>query len=486
MTLRRKGDAAGGFAARRTKAVLIGGADSILACAGALASDGAFDLAGAVTTGAGGAQEIAGLRVVGGIDALAGALSLIKPEVLIWCGATPERARARSVLDEAVRVDCRVLVAEKDETGVTTRALVLDDLFGASVASLPDSVLRAAFEGKRILVTGGGGSIGSELVRRLARLQPARLVALDCSEFNLFNLTHEPALAESGLVAVLSDIRDRDELMRVFARERPQIVFHAAALKHVPLVEEHPAQGVITNVLGTRHVAEACDAFGAALVFVSTDKAVHPKSVMGATKRLAGLLCNAMDNEAGAGAPRRIVVRLGNVLGSAGSAAPLFERQLAKGGPITVTDPDVARYFITVAQAADGLLQSAAIGLEPGAPRAANYLLEMGADVRIIDLAGDIIRLAGLRPNIDAPITYVGLRPGEKLREDLVGEDETETETVSPSVRVAQGAALTLAEVQARIDAIVALARAGDYERVRDALDEAVRPAAEPRRRAAG
>lgn len=486
MTLRRKGDAAGGFAARKTRAALIGGAESVAANAASIAADGSFELIGAFTTDSVGVSEIAGVRVVGGIDALSSALSLLNVQALIWCEAPPARARARHVLDEAVRADCRVFVAEKDETGVTVRALVLDDLFGASASGLPEESLRAAFAGKRVLVTGGGGSIGSELVRRLTRLGPARLVALDCSEFNLFNLTHEPALADTGLVAVLADIRDRDELMRVFARERPEIVFHAAALKHVPLVEEHPAQGVITNVLGTRHVAEACDAFGAALVFVSTDKAVHPKSVMGATKRLAGLLCNALDAEAAAGAPRRIVVRLGNVLGSAGSAAPLFERQLAKGGPITVTDPDVARYFITVAQAADGLLQSAAIGLEADAPRAGNYLLEMGADVPIIDLAGDIIRLAGLRPNIDAPIKYVGLRPGEKLREDLVGEDETETETVSASVRVAQGDALTLAEANARIDAVVALARAGDSERVRDALDEAVRPAAEPRRRAAG
>jgi len=483
MTLRRKGDVAGGFAARKTKAALIGGGDSIAALCGALQADGSFDIVGAFVTDA---RDVAGLKALGGLDALSGALSVLKPEALIWCEPPPERARVRDVLDQAVRADCKVLVAARAGGGVATRALALEDLFGSSVSGLSTATLEAAFAGKRILVTGGGGSIGSELVRRLQGLAPARLVALDCSEFNLFNLMHEPTLADGGVVGVLSDIRDRDELMRVFARERPEIVFHAAALKHVPLVEEHPAQGVITNVLGTRNVAEACDAFGAALVFVSTDKAVHPKSVMGATKRLAGLLCNAMDCEAPDGAPRRIVVRLGNVLGSAGSAAPLFERQLEKGGPITVTDPEVARYFITVAQAADGLMQSAAIGLEANAPRGGAYLLEMGSDVPIVDLARDIIRLAGLRPEIDAPIKYVGLRPGEKLREDLVGEDETETETVSPSVRVAQSETPALADVTARIDAIVALARAGESERVKDALDAAVQPAVPARRRAAG
>lgn len=486
MTLRRKGDAAGGFAARTTKAALIGGADSIAALRAAIEADGAFDLVGAFATDASDVREIAGLRVAGGLEALSSALSLLNAQDLIWCESPPERARARYVLDEAVKADCRVLVATRAGSGVAARALCLDDLFGTSEAGLPAAALEAAFAGKRILVTGGGGSIGSELVRRLSALKPERLVALDCTEFNLFNLMHEPALADGGVVGVLSDIRDRDELMRVFARERPEIVFHAAALKHVPLVEEHPAQGVITNVLGTRYVAEACDAFGAALVFVSTDKAVHPKSVMGATKRLAGLLCNAMDCEAQDGAARRIVVRLGNVLGSAGSAAPLFERQLAKGGPITVTDPEVARYFITVAQAADGLMQSAAIGLQANAPRGGTYLLEMGADVPIIDLARDIIRLAGLRPEIDAPITYVGLRPGEKLREDLVGEDETEIDTASASVRVAQGDTPALSEITARIDAIVALARAGESERVKDALDAAVQPAATQRRRAIG
>lgn len=453
------------------RTVLIGRERDIAIVVADNAQSQVFEIVGAV------ALDAAGLSV-GGVPAFreltVDALTLLRADCVLWASPPPSRAMAREALETAVRARCVVEIVDASESVLIVRPLALEDLFGATHFFEDDAMTRDAFAGKRVLVTGGGGSIGSELVRRFAGLNVGALAALDASEYNLHHLAHDPRLEGVALEVILSDVRDGADVRRVVAQFKPDIIFHAAALKHVPLVERHPCQGVLTNVLGTRNVAEAAREAGANLVFVSTDKAVHPTSVMGETKRLAGLYCRAMDSEANAA--RAIVVRLGNVLGSAGSAAPLFERQLAHGGPITITDPDAARFFVTVPQSADFLMHAAVVGFAEKAPRGAAYVLEMGDEVPIVELAHDIVHLAGLRPDVDMPIEFVGLRPGEKLRESLVAEEETLSSTPAPRVFGARAGLPALRSLEGSMDQIVALARAGDEAGVRAALRSVAGP----------
>ena len=290
--------------------------------------------------------------------------------------------------------------------------------------------MRRLIEGKRVLVTGAGGSIGSELVRQLAGFAPAHISLIDNCEYNLYAIDQELSQAAPSLSrsAVLCDVRDRRRVARAFDRERPELVFHAAAYKHVPLVEQNPLEGVRTNVIGTRNVADEAVRCGAsAMVMISTDKAVNPTNVMGATKRLAEAYAQALDL---AGSETRFVtVRFGNVLGSTGSVVPLFQKQIASGGPVTVTHPDITRYFMTIPEAVQLVLQASVSGATADDYRGKLFVLDMGAPVRIADLARQMIRLAGKRPDIDIPIRYVGLRPGEKLHEELLHARETLVES---------------------------------------------------------
>jgi O-antigen biosynthesis protein WbqV len=270
-------------------------------------------------------------------------------------------------------------------------------------------------------------------------------------------------------VSLIADIRDRDRMFALFARHRPELVFHAAALKHVPIVEANPTEGVLTNAVGTRHVADAARAHGAlAMVLISTDKAVNPTSVMGATKRLAEMYCQALDLRARAdqAGTRFVTVRFGNVLGSTGSVVPLFRRQLERGGPLTVTHPDMRRYFMTVREAVGLVLAATVLRVkEEGLPEAARqggiFVLDMGEPVKIVDLARRMIRLAGLRPEIDVAIRYTGLRPGEKLYEELFHNRETLVETGVPGLLMAAPRTADLALVARAMDEAGAAARAG-------------------------
>ncbi len=325
--------------------------------------------------------------------------------------------------------------------------VAIEDLLGRTQARLDRGAMRRLIEGRRVLVTGAGGSIGAELVRQLAAFQPAHLTLLDQSEYQLYSIDLElsetfPELPRSAL---LGDVRDRGRLDQVFARERPELVFHAAALKHVPLVEQNPVEGVLTNVIGTRNTAEACRRAGvAAMVLISTDKAVNPSNVMGATKRLAESYCQSLDiaerdaMRKGMEGTRFITVRFGNVLGSTGSVVPLFQHQLEAGGPLTVTDPAATRFFMTTSEAVELILQASALGysapLEEGGKI---YVLDMGPAVKIVDLARQMIRLAGLRPEKDVEIVFTGLRPGEKLHEALFHGEEALSETRHPSLHLA-------------------------------------------------
>jgi FlaA1/EpsC-like NDP-sugar epimerase len=313
------------------------------------------------------------------------------------------------------------------------RSIELDDLLGRDPVELDDAGLHAFLGRRTVLVTGAGGSIGAELCRQIARFSPARIVLFEISEFALYAIEQEfhdqlPAVPVSAVVGDAKDARRVDE---VFARFRPQVVFHAAAYKHVPLMEDENAfQAVANNLVSTVIVARAAQSHGAEkFVLVSTDKAVNPANVMGASKRLAELACQALQP---AGPMQFVIVRFGNVLGSTGSVVPRFREQIARGGPVTVTHPEIQRYFMSIPEAAQLVLQAALMG-----KGGEIYVLDMGEPVRIADLARQMIRLSGFA-EADIRIEYTGLRPGEKLYEEPLADAETTLATPHPKLRVAQ------------------------------------------------
>ena len=394
-----------------------------------------------------------------------------RPERLVLGRAEEDGAHVRELVERAGRLalplsrlpDPRRL--EKAGTSKSEiRPIEVEDLLGRPQRVLDRSGLERMITGKRVLVTGAGGSIGGELVRQIAALAPAHLALLDNAEYQLYLIDLEtserwPALSRS---AILGDVRDRVRIEQILARERPDLVFHAAAFKHLPLVEMNPNEGVLTNVVGTRVVADAAIAAGvAAMVLISTDKAVNPTSVMGASKRLAESYCQALDVAAlGRGGTRIVTVRFGNVLGSTGSVVPLFQRQIAAGGPVTITDPEVTRYFMTVREAVELVLQSCELALstskdQPGAI----HVLEMGQPVKILDLAHQMIRLAGLRPNEDIKIAFKGLKPGEKLHEELFHDQEDLIPTARPGIMLAHPRTVDLAILARALDEVEDAAR---------------------------
>jgi O-antigen biosynthesis protein WbqV len=361
--------------------------------------------------------------------------------------------------------------------------IALEDLLGRPQAVLDRDGMARLIEGRRVLVTGAGGTIGAELARQIAAFSPGRLVLVDNSEFALYGIELELRERCRTLIMVplLRDVRERAQVDEVIEAEKPEIVFHAAALKHLPMVEANPIEGVLTNVIGSRNVAEAARAFGASLVvMISTDKAVNPTSVMGATKRIAESFCQALDiYEARRRAPlgqgtRYVTVRFGNVLGSTGSVVPLFQRQLAAGGPLTVTDPEVSRFFMTVREAVELVLQASALSGEEGTPRGRIFVLDMGEPVKIVDLARQIIRLAGLRPDRDVAIEFIGLRPGEKLHEELFHPAEPLVPTAIPAIRLAAPRTADYAMLARSIDELEEIARSRRQERVLRLLDQLV------------
>lgn len=349
------------------------------------------------------------------------------------------------------------------------REISLEELLSRPPVRLDPEPVRALVAGRRVLVTGAGGSIGSELCRQIAASGCAQLTMVDASEYNLFHIDREIADRHPLLPRreVLCDVRDTARVTRVFAEQAPDIVFHAAALKHVTLVENHPCEGVRTNVLGTRNVAEAAKACGAAhLALISTDKAVAPTSVMGAAKRVA----EAVARQYGGGGDMRVsIVRFGNVLGSAGSVVPIFQQQIARGGPVTLTDAAVERYFMTIPEAVQLVLRAVALSMIASEPEAGVLTLEMGEPVKIIDLAKRMIELQGLVPDRDIEIKITGLRPGEKLTETLVDVNEV-ARARAPGIMEAVRLSPAPAIEDQRLDALDALAAAGDEAAVRAEL----------------
>ena len=417
-------------------------------------------------------RHIHGIRIRGTTDELPAIVRGLRargvdPRRLILTARDPDPARVRALLAtcEGLGLSFSRLPALTDVRAgaaheIAVRQIRLEDLLGRPQAVLDRAALHALVKGKRICVTGAGGTIGAELARQIAAAAPARLTLIDNAEHNLYRIDRDLGEARPDVprAAILGDVRDPGRLESAFARERPQLVFHAAALKHVHMVEANPNEGVLTNAIGTRNVADACAAAGAAvMVLVSTDKAVAPASVMGATKRIAECYCQALAESPAAGGLRAVTVRFGNVLGSSGSVVPLFQRQIAAGGPVTVTDPEAARYFMTTREAVQLLLQASALGVAEEGGRI--YVLDMGKPIKIVDLARQMIRLAGLTPEKDVRIVFTGLRAGEKTHETLFHPSEPLVATGAPGILRAESRFSDLALLRRRLDRLESAAR---------------------------
>lgn len=440
-------------------------------------------------------QEINGVPVLGTIDEIEAVI-----ERLDGRGMAPHRLVLTKRRGEIDGGEVRDLLRRADALGlpisrmgqpeelqsgdlggdaVRLQPIALEDLLGRPQAKLDRSAIQGLVTGKRVLVTGGGGTIGGELCRQIAALSPAALDVVDFGEFNLYAIDGalRAEFPDLSVAAHLADIRRRDRLLRLFADRRPEIVFHAAALKHVPLVELNPGEGILTNTVGTLNVADAAAAAGAsAMVTISTDKAVRPTNVMGASKRVAELICQTRDATAAAAGTgtRYMTVRFGNVLGSSGSVVPLFRSQLAAGGPITVTHPEMRRYFMTVREAVELVLQASAHGLARVDLGGKIFVLDMGEPVRIVDLARQMIRLAGRQPDTDVKIAFTGLRPGEKLFEEILDPAEEPVPSAVDGVIVASPALPEPAALHRALERLTAAAAEDDRATLRAILADLV------------
>lgn len=375
-------------------------------------------------------RRIAGVPVAGRIERLPEVADRQGADQALLAIPSADRALIRRVADlaEQAGLTLKVLprvneLMEGHARVADARDIAIEELLGREPVATDAETVRGALEGKRVLVVGAGGSIGSEIARQVDGLDPEKLVLLDNDETHLFEVE---ATVSAGADMVLADVRDSEGIKALFAETCPDVVFHAAAHKQVPLLERHPCEATRTNVLGTWNVLDAARDVGVPrLVFISTDKAVRPSSVMGASKRVAEQLVRSFAPEGAAWC----AVRFGNVLGSRGSVVPTFVRQIRAGGPVTVTSPHMTRYFMSIPEAVELVLQSGAM-----AEGDEIFMLDMGEPVRILDLAERMIRLAGQRPGTDVPIRITGTRPGEKLSEELAEPEVVPTPTAHPDI----------------------------------------------------
>lgn len=349
------------------------------------------------------------------------------------------------------------------------REVSLEDLLGREPVDLDNASIAGYIEGRTILVTGAGGSIGSELCRQIMKFQPKELLVLGKGENSVFHISQELKGRPEPvrLVPIIADIRDQIRMANIFEKHRPQVVFHAAAHKHVPLMEDNISEAITNNILGTRNVAELSDRYNVeTFVLVSSDKAVNPTSVMGATKRVAELVIQDLARRS---KTKYVAVRFGNVLDSRGSVLPIWRAQIAAGGPITITDPEMTRYFMLIPEAVQLITQAGALG-----SGGEIFVLDMGKPVKILDLAHDLIKLSGLRPNEDIKIEVVGLRPGEKLFEELLTAEEGLTQTSYQKIFVGKPQPPETAALEQQLTTLAEAARRDDEGRIRQGLQSLV------------
>ncbi|MDP2759225.1 MAG: nucleoside-diphosphate sugar epimerase/dehydratase [Sideroxyarcus sp.] len=412
-----------------------------------------------------------GIKVLGKLDTLPQWAERFGVRQVIIAMPSASHQERKRVIDLAGQIGIKALTVPAFDDLLSgrvsisqLRAVELDDLLGRDPVQLDDAGLREQLTGKVVLVTGAGGSIGSELCRQIARFAPKQLVLYDAGELALYNIEQElnESFPQLAIAYLAGDVRDAVRLEEVFSECKPSVVFHAAAYKHVPLMERGNAwQAVRNNVFGTWQLAQCAQRHGVQkLVLISTDKAVNPTNVMGTTKRLAEIVCQGMQHKmfpppcgrgaGGEGGPQFVIVRFGNVLGSNGSVIPKFREQIAKGGPVTVTHPEITRYFMSIPEAAQLVMQAGYMG-----KGGEIFVLDMGEPVKIIDLARDMIRLSGLNED-DIKIEFSGLRPGEKLYEELLADNENTLPTPHPKLRIAQARAVADDEFQALLEWVAA------------------------------
>ena len=420
--------------------------------------------------------NVYGLPVLGRIDDLPDIVTGMAIDVVIIAIPSANSAQMKRVVEhcELAGVMFRTLprlgsMFTAQPTMREVREVAIEDLLGREQVALDWRSISDALAGKTVLVSGAGGSIGSELCRQIARLGPNKLIAFDRSEFNLYSIELElrRCFPELILVARLGDVTDQSAVDHILYEHRPQVVFHAAAYKHVPLLQGQPREAVRNNVLGTRTLLLAAEKIGCeTFVMISTDKAVKPTNVMGATKRVAELLCQALSRQS---AMRLITVRFGNVLGSAGSVVPLFQKQIAAGGPVTVTHQDITRYFMTIPEACQLIMQAGVMG-----KGGEIFVLDMGQPVSIVYLAEQMIRLSGKVPGKDIKIEFTGLRPGEKLYEELFYEQEQLNPTGHKKIMLAQSSPMDWERLTKLVDTLGEAADKYDENALRLLLNELV------------
>ena len=416
--------------------------------------------------------QVHGIPVLGTIDTLPGIGTSLDADLAIIAmpSATNQQMQRIVEICELSEIEFRTLPTLQDLGSQATnigdlKRVVIDDLLGRDPVSLEWESIRAGLVGKRVMITGGGGSIGSELCRQIARLNPVELIVIDHSEYSLYRIDHELRSDFHDLLfhSVLGDICDPATVEKVIGEYKPDVVFHAAAYKHLPILQTQVREAFRNNVFGTIRVAEAAERHGVGtFVLISTDKAVNPANIMGATKRVAEMYCQNMNARS---KMRFITVRFGNVLNSNGSVVPLFQEQIAKGGPITVTHPEISRYFMTISEASQLIMQAAVLG-----SGGEIFVLDMGEPVNITYLAEHLIRLAGKEPGRDIEIIYTGLRPGEKLFEQLFHELEPYERTTHEKILLAHPRVADWGELRAELNKSELAVRRYDTKYLKQAL----------------
>ena len=416
--------------------------------------------------------QVHGVPVLGTIDTLPGVGLSLDADLAIIAMPSANNQQMQRIVEicELSEIEFRTLPTLQDLGSQATnigdlKRVVIDDLLGRDPVSLEWESIRVGLVGKRVMITGGGGSIGSELCRQIARLNPVELIVVDHSEYSLYRIDHELRSDFHDLLfhSILGDICDPATVEKVIGDYKPDVVFHAAAYKHLPILQTQVREAFRNNVFGTMRVAEAAERHGVGtFVLISTDKAVNPANIMGATKRVAEMYCQNMNSRS---EMCFITVRFGNVLNSNGSVVPLFQEQIAKGGPITVTHPEISRYFMTISEASQLIMQAAVLG-----SGGEIFVLDMGEPVNITYLAEHLIRLAGKEPGRDIEIIYTGLRPGEKLFEQLFHELEPYERTTHDKILLAHPRVADWGELRAELNKSELAVRRYDTKYLNQAL----------------
>ena len=423
---------------------------------------------------------------VGGYEVLGNRDDIIKlckkyrvDEILIAMPSATGEQR-KEIIEICNQTRCKIKTVPSVDQMITSgkfsmRSIEIDDILARDPIVLDNAGIANYVTGRTVLITGGGGSIGSELCRQIMKFHPAKLVIFDIYENNAYDIQMElnEKYPSNKPKVVIGSVRDLARLEVVFGEEKPDIVFHAAAHKHVPLMEDSPREAILNNIMGTYNTVKCADKFGTKkFVMISTDKAVNPTNIMGASKRMCEMIVQAMQKNS---KTEFVSVRFGNVLNSNGSVIPLFKRQIAKGGPVTITHKDITRFFMTIPEAAQLVIQAGAF-----AKGGEIFVLDMGKPVKIYNLAQNIIRLAGYRPDIDIEIKEIGLRPGEKLYEELLMNAEGLTSTVHSKIFIGKQIDVDMADIEERVKELLEAANSHDKERIREVMHKAVPTFVEP------